>query len=156
MKRHASSHTIGGTMQIYNYIIEHSAELLIGAASVGGVIGATELTKPWIVEALIQFKQSKRRRQILMMWTFLLSYIPVRAFDFRAQFQSLTDVEIDLISAVVLGMLITWGASQVVWQIFHEWQPIRVARLLWYRRVGVMTRDIEALNVEKEKDSGAD
>ena len=136
--------------------MEHGAELAMGAASVGGVIGATELTKPWIVEALIQFKQSKRRRQILMLWSFMLSYIPVRAFDFRAQFQSLTDVEIDLKSSVVLGMLITWGASQVVWQIFHEWQPIRVARLLWYRRVGVMTRDIEALNVEKDKDSGSD
>jgi hypothetical protein len=143
-------------MEIVKYIMEHGAELAMGAASVGGVIGATELTKPWIVEALIQFKQSKRRRQILMLWSFMLSYIPVRAFDFRAQFQSLTDVEIDLKSSVVLGMLITWGASQVVWQIFHEWQPIRVARLLWYRRVGVMTRDIEALNVEKEKDSGSD
>ena len=91
MKRHASSHTIGGTMQIYNYIIEHSAELLIGAASVGGVIGATELTKPWIVEALIQFKQSKRRRQILMMWTFLLSYIPVRAFEIKSISTSVND-----------------------------------------------------------------
>jgi hypothetical protein len=140
-------------MQIYNYIINHSAELAIGAASVAGVIGGTELFKPWIVDALIEFGQSKRRRQILMLWSFLLSYIPVRAFDFRAQFQSLTDVQIDLTSAVLLGMLITWGASQVVWQVFHEWQPIRVARLLWYRRVGVMTRDIEALDNDKKKEN---
>lgn len=136
----------------YDFVLDHVGDFAIGFLAAVLVIVATEATKPWLKLLFARrLWDEASSKNLLKTMPYVFGLLTSLMFDFSTHFMNLTGVELDIISAIFVGTLITGGTAQLIYHLVQEMQIVKTIQIRWYRFMGVTKEDLTGIRETQQQ-----